>query len=67
MTQKIILTIEIDDSQLDAAQAKVDKLIASLERLQCLKATLLAPDGSKVDSGTDRVKIFDCVNGVIEK
>ena len=31
MTQKILLTIEIDDSQLDKAQAKVDKLIESLE------------------------------------
>lgn len=31
MTQKILLTIEIDDAQLDQAQAKVDKLIESLE------------------------------------
>lgn len=51
MTQKMILTIEIDDRQLDAAQAKVDKLIASLERLQELKAKLLAPDGSEIDTG----------------
>ena len=58
MTQKMTLTIEIDDSQLDKAQAKVDKLIASLERLQCLKAKLVAPDGSEVESSADCMKIF---------
>ena len=31
MTQKIILQLEVDDSQLDQAQAKLDKFIATLE------------------------------------
>ena len=31
MIQKIMLQVEIDDSQLDLAQAKVDKLTRSLE------------------------------------
>lgn len=58
MTQKMTLTIEIDDSQLDKAQAKVDKLIESLERLQCIQATLIAPDGAEAESSADCMKIF---------
>lgn len=40
MTQKIILQLEIDDSQLDAAQAKLDKYIAALEHAAELSNTL---------------------------
>lgn len=47
MTQKMLLTIELDDAALDTAQAKADKLIATIkeaeermERLQtCPKET----------------------------
>lgn len=45
MTQKILLTIEIDDAALDAAQAKADKLIATLkeaeDRTERLKALFI--------------------------
>lgn len=34
MTQKILLTLEIDDAALDAAQAKADKLEFTLEKIQ---------------------------------
>lgn len=44
MTQKIILQLEIDDSQLDQAQAKVDKLVASLKQVDELKARLSIKD-----------------------
>ena len=40
MVQKILLQFEIDDSQLDQAQAKVDKLISSLERAEALMTKL---------------------------
>ena len=33
MTQKIILQLEIDDCQLDQAQAKLDKLVATLKSI----------------------------------
>lgn len=33
MTQKIILQLEIDDSQLDQAQAKLDKFLATLNSI----------------------------------
>lgn len=33
MIQKIILQLEIDDSQLDAAQAKLDKFLATLNSI----------------------------------
>ena len=42
MVQRISLKLEIDDSELDAAQAKADKLVATLkeaqERMERLKA-----------------------------
>ena len=45
MVQKILLQMEIDDAQLDAAQAKADKLIASLkeaeDRMGRLKALFI--------------------------
>ena len=44
MTQKIILQIEIDDSQLDQVQAKVDKLVATLKLVNELKARLNIKD-----------------------
>lgn len=34
MVQKILLTVEIDDSALDSAQAKADKLIATLAEIE---------------------------------
>ena len=33
MTQKIILQLEIDDCQLDHAQAKLDKFLATLKSI----------------------------------
>ena len=33
MTQKIILQLEIDDSQLDHAQAKLDKFLATIKSI----------------------------------
>ena len=33
MTQKIILQLEIDDTQLDQAQAKLDKFLATLKSI----------------------------------
>lgn len=33
MTQKIILQLEIDDTQLDRAQAKLDKFLATLKTI----------------------------------
>ena len=44
MTQKIILQLEIDDNQLDQAQAKVDKLVATLKQVDELKARLSIKD-----------------------
>ena len=45
MVQKILLQLEIDDAALDAAQAKADKLIATLkeaqERMERLKAIFI--------------------------
>lgn len=40
MVQKISLTLEIDDSALDAAQAKADKLIATLKEAEALTDAL---------------------------
>lgn len=40
MVQKILLTLEIDDSALDAAQAKADKLIATLREAKALADAL---------------------------
>lgn len=40
MTQKILLTLEIDDSALDAAQAKADKLVATLKEAEALTCAL---------------------------
>ena len=45
VVQKILLQLEIDDAALDAAQAKADKLIATLkeaqERMERLKAIFI--------------------------
>lgn len=38
MVQRILLTLEIDDSALDTAQAKADKLIATLKEAEGLMA-----------------------------
>lgn len=42
MVQRISLKLEIDDAELDAAQAKTDKLVATIkeaeERMERLKA-----------------------------
>ena len=40
MVQKILLTLEIDDAALDAAQAKADKLIATLKQAEALTEAL---------------------------
>lgn len=40
MVQKILLTLEIDDAALDAAQAKADKLIATLKEAEALTHAL---------------------------
>ena len=40
MIQKILLTIEIDDSALDQAQAKADKLIATIKEAEELMTKL---------------------------
>lgn len=34
MTKKILTTLEIDDANLDAAQAKADKLLATLTEIE---------------------------------
>ena len=40
MIQKIMLALEINDEALDKAQAKVDKLIATLQQAETLQAKL---------------------------
>ena len=40
MIQKIMLALEINDEALDKAQAKVDKLIATLQQAEALQAKL---------------------------
>ena len=41
MTQKILLTPETDDSQLDQAQTRVDKLVATLKEAEELITKLV--------------------------
>ena len=47
MVQKMLITLEIDDSALDAAQAKADKLIATLKEAERLM-TPAVPEPSDV-------------------
>ncbi len=49
MVQKILLTLEIDDAALDAAQAKADKLIATLREAEEISVRLAQIKGNADD------------------
>lgn len=53
MVQKVLLQIEIDDANLDAAQVKADKLVATLNKAEEIAARLTAKEKtlSKADIG----------------
>ena len=55
MTQKILLTLEIDDAALDAAQAKADKLVATLKEAEALACALENAVAIDVDDFADRI------------
>lgn len=55
MTQKILLTLEIDDAALGAAQAKADKLIATLKEAETLAYALENAVAIDCDDFADRI------------
>lgn len=55
MVQKILLTLEIDDSALDAAQAKADKPIATLKQAEVLTDALENAVAIDCDDFADRL------------
>ena len=55
MTQKILLTLEIDDAALDTAQAKADKLIATLKEAEALACALENAVAIDCDDFADRL------------
>lgn len=57
MTQKILLTLEIDDAALDAAQAKADKLEFTLKKIQT-RLDMLAGVDAKTPEEEARRKII---------
>lgn len=60
MVQRISLKLEIDDSELDAAQAKADKLVATLkeaqDRMERLKAILVEMGSLMAEIATQEKK-----------
>lgn len=63
MTQKILLTIEIDDAALDAAQAKADKLEFTLKKIQTRLDMLAEVDPKTLEDEAQR-KIIHWINGL---
>ena len=68
MTQKILLQIEIDDSQLDAAQAKVEKLMRSLEWAERKVSQSSLFDLDEIDKAQIRIdKILTAMASITDK
>lgn len=63
MVQKVLLQIEIDDANLDAAQVKADKLVATLNKAEEIAARLAAkekpPESGKTCKGAGNVEVKD--------
>ena len=55
MVQKILLQMEIDDAALDAAQAKADKLIATLKEAEVFAYSLENAVAIDCDDFADRL------------
>lgn len=60
MVQKILWQLEIDDANLDASQAKVDKFVATLkeaqDRMERLKAILVEMGSLMAEIATQEKK-----------
>ena len=63
MTQKILLTLEIDDAALDAAQAKADKLEFTLNKIQ-VRLDMLAGVDPKTPEDEAQRKIIRWLDGL---
>lgn len=65
MVQKILLQLEIDDASLDTAQAKADKLVATLKEAEEISARLVAK-GKSSGSGEDMTSRLDIAREIAQ-